>query len=99
MNLDGDVYVFRAGDAATEISGRLPFSRMTEIGLDGRAVAPTHVLLFPASLFPELFRRMPVLTERLVWIMSDRVRESTKMDERRDKLMALGNFPPVWRTN
>lgn len=92
MNLDGDVYIFRAGDAATEISGRLPFSRMTEIGLDGRAVVPTHVLLFPASLFPELLQRMPVLTERLVWIMSDRVRESTKMDERRDKLMALGKL-------
>lgn len=92
MNLDGDVYVFRAGDPATEISGRLPFSRMTEIGLDGRAVIPTHVLLFPASLFPELSQRMPLLTERLVWIMSDRVRESTKMDERRDKLMALGKL-------
>ena len=35
---------------------------------------------------------MPVLTERLVWIMSDRVRETTKMDERRDKLMALGKL-------
>ena len=92
MNLDGDVYVFRAGDPATEISGRLPFSRMTQVGLDGRAVVPTHVLLFPASLFPELSQRMPVLTERLVWIMSDRVRESTKMDERRDKLMALGKL-------
>lgn len=92
MNLDGDVYVFRAGDPATEISGRLPFSRMTEIGLDGRAIVPTHVLLFPANLFPELLRRMPVLTERLVWIMNDRVRESTKMDERRDKLMALGKL-------
>lgn len=90
--LDGDVYIFRAGDPATEISGKLPFSRMTEIGLDGRAVVPTHVLMFPSKLFPELFRRMPVLTERLVWIMSDRVRESTKMDERRDKLMALGKL-------
>ncbi len=90
--LDGDVYIFRAGDPATEISGKLPFSRMTEIGLDGRAVTPTHVLLFPSSLFPELLRRMPVLTERLVWIMSDRVREATKMDERRDKLMALGKL-------
>lgn len=90
--LDGDVYIFRAGDPATEISGRLPFSRMTEVGLDGRAIVPTHVLLFPASLFPELYRRMPVLTERLVWIMTDRVRESTKMDERRDKLMALGKL-------
>lgn len=92
MHLGGDVYVFRAGDPATEISGKLPFSRMTELELDGRAVTPVHVLLFPASLFPELLRRMPVLTERLVWILTDRVRESTKMDERRDKLMALGKL-------
>lgn len=90
--LDGDVYIFRAGDPATEISGKLPFSRMIEIGLDGRAVVPTHVLMFPSRLFPELFKRMPILTERLVWIMNDRVRESTKMDERRDKLMALGKL-------
>ncbi len=74
MHLDGDVYVFRAGDPATEISGRLPFSRMTEIGLDGRAIVPTHVLMFPAWLFPEILRRWPVLTERLVCILTDRVR-------------------------
>ena len=55
MNLDGDVYIFRAGDPATEISGRLPFSRMTEIGLDGRAVVPTHVLLFPGKPFSRAF--------------------------------------------
>jgi signal transduction histidine kinase len=35
---------------------------------------------------------MPVLAERLVWIMIDRVRETTKSDERRDKLMALGKL-------
>jgi signal transduction histidine kinase len=59
---------------------------------NGRAVVYTRVLLFPVALFPQLIERMPLLAERLVWIMIDRVRESTKMDERRDKLMALGKL-------
>jgi signal transduction histidine kinase len=91
-NLDDFVYIARAGDAATEISGRLPFSRMKEIKLTGRAIVYTRLLLFPAALFPQLVERMPVLAERLVWIMIDRVRETTTLDERRDKLMALGKL-------
>ncbi len=90
--LDGYVYIARAGEAATEVSGRLPFSRMKEIKATGRAVVKTRVLLFPVELFPELIVRMPVLAERLVWIMTDRVRETTQADERRDKLMALGKL-------
>jgi signal transduction histidine kinase len=90
--LDGYIYIARAGDPATEVSGKLPFSRMKTLVAEGRAVSYTRVLLFPARLFPQLVQRMPVLAERLVWILSDRVRESTKMDERRDKLMALGKL-------
>lgn len=91
-NLDGFVYIARAGDAATEVSGKLPFSRMKEIGATARAVVETRVLMFPVRLFPEMLQRMPVLAERLVWIMSDRVRETTVQDQQRDKLMALGKL-------
>jgi len=35
---------------------------------------------------------MPVLTERLVALMLDRVRDSTRMSEQRDKLAALGKL-------
>ncbi|HEX9960399.1 MAG TPA: ATP-binding protein [Pyrinomonadaceae bacterium] len=91
-NLDDYVYIARAGDAATEISGKLPFSRMKELELTGRAVAYTRLLLFPVALFPQLVQRMPLLAERLVWIMIDRVRWTTQADERRDKLMALGKL-------
>src|SRR4028119_2114220 len=38
-NLDDFVYIARAGDPATEISGKLPFSRMKEMVITGRAVA------------------------------------------------------------
>lgn len=91
-NLDDFVYIARAGDPQTEISGKLPFSRMKEIEINGRAVVKTRILRFPGSLFPALIARMPTLAERLVWIMTDRVRESTRIDERRDKLMALGKL-------
>ncbi len=91
-NLDGYVYIARAGDPATEVSGKLPFSRMKEISATARAVVPTRVLMFPVRLFPEMLQRMPDLAERLVWIMSDRVRETTRQDQQRDKLIALGKL-------
>ncbi len=89
---DGYVYIARAGETNTEVSGKLPFSRMREWSATGRAVTHMRVLQFPVRLFPELLQRMPVLVERLVGIMSDRVRETTAADQQRDKLMALGKL-------
>lgn len=89
---DGYMYIARAGEPNTEVSGKLPFSRMTHWTATGRAVTPMRLLRFPVSLFPELFQRMPVLVERLVGIMSDRVRDVTTADQQRDKLMALGKL-------
>lgn len=89
---DGYVYIARAGERSTEVSGMLPFSRMTVWSATGRAVTAARVLLFPASRFPELLQRMPILVQRLVGIMSDRVREVTTADQQRDKLMALGKL-------
>jgi signal transduction histidine kinase len=90
--LDGFVYIARAGDPATEVSGRLPYSRMTEFPATTRAVTDVRLLLFPASLFPELLHRNALLGQRLVGLMSDRVRESTKAEQQRDKLLGLGKL-------
>ncbi|HEX8556901.1 MAG TPA: ATP-binding protein [Pyrinomonadaceae bacterium] len=89
---DAYVYIARAGDPATEVSGMLPYSRMTEHPSTTRAVTPTRLLLFPAELFPEMLARMPALAERLVGVMSDRVRESARLDVQQDKLLALGKL-------
>src|SRR5687767_13117471 len=86
------VYIGRAGDESTEVSGMLPFSRMTEFQVTGYAVTDVRLLRFPVSLFPELMQRSPVLVQRLVGIMSDRVREATTLDQQQDKLMALGKL-------
>jgi signal transduction histidine kinase len=70
----------------------LPFSRMKVWSATGRAVTDMRVLRFPVRLFPELLQRMPELVQRLVGLMSDRVRDVTVADQQRDKLMALGKL-------
>jgi signal transduction histidine kinase len=90
--LDGFFYIARAGDPQTEVSGKLPYSRMAEFPATTRAVTVVRVLLFHERFFPEMLERMPVLAKRLVNLMSDRVREATKADQQRDKLMALGKL-------
>ena len=89
---DGHVYIARAGDPGSEVTGMLPFSRMTQFTVTGRTAIPSRVMRFPVTLFPELLQRMPVLAKRLVGIMSDRVREMTTVDQQQDKLMALGKL-------
>lgn len=82
------VFPIKAGD----VTGVLPFSRMTQFTVTGRAVTDGRILRFPASLFPELTQRMPVLTQHLVGLLSDRVRETTRIEQQRDRLAALGKL-------
>ncbi len=60
-----------------DVTGVLPFSRMKEFTVTGRAVTDGRVLRFPVSRFSELVQKMPELTTRLVGLMSDRIRETT----------------------
>lgn len=77
---------------AGEITGLLPFSRMKQYTLSGRAMTPARILRFPASEFPALVQKMPELTTRLVGMMSDRIREATRFEQQRDRLAALGKL-------
>ncbi len=77
---------------AGEVTGVLPFSRMKNYTLSGRATTNSRVLRFPRSLFPELVYRMPELATRLVGLMSDRIREATRFEQQRDRLAALGKL-------
>src|SRR5882757_7807109 len=86
----GETIVFSA--KAGDVTGVLPFSRMKEFTVTGRAVTDGRVLKFPASLFPELVRKMPELTTHLVGLMSDRIREATRIEQQRDRLASLGKL-------
>src|ERR1700722_18269605 len=75
-----------------DVTGLLPFSRMKQFTVDARAITDSRLLRFPASLFPELIQKMPELTQRLVGLMSDRIRETTRMEQQRDRLASLGKL-------
>lgn len=77
---------------AGEVSGVFPFSRMTRFTVTGRALSRGRLLKFPAPLFPELIQRIPELTTRLVAKMSDRIREGTRIEQQRDRLISLGKL-------
>jgi signal transduction histidine kinase len=78
----------RAGD----ISGLLPFSRMRTFGGDGRVVEPARLAAIHKRHFWEMMERMPEVGQRLVARLTDRVRESSRLDQQREKMLALGKL-------
>jgi signal transduction histidine kinase len=98
--LRGEIYVRRehGGPAALfigrsgQITGLLPFSRMKAYGGLGYTSAASWWLEFDRSLFPEMIKTIPALTERVVGILLDRVREITRMEQQSEKLNALGKL-------
>jgi signal transduction histidine kinase len=89
-DLGGEAVAFslKAGD----VTGALPYSRMTHFKVNGRAVTDSRLLRFPAALFPDLVQKMPELAKRLVGLMADRIRETTRIEQQRDRLAALGKL-------
>jgi signal transduction histidine kinase len=85
---DAPLYIARAG----QVTGKLPFSRMRTFGGTARVVTRTRAALIHESLFNEMLTVAPELAQRLIGVMSDRIRESTKLDVQREKLMALGKL-------
>src|ERR1700684_1598347 len=98
--LQGEIYVRRehGGPAALfigrsgQITGLLPFSRMKVYGGLGYTSAASWWLEFDPSLFPEMLKTITPLTERVVGILLDRVREITRMEQQSEKLNALGKL-------
>jgi signal transduction histidine kinase len=75
-----------------QVTGRLPFSRMQQLTIGARAVTDSRILRFPATKFQDLVQKMPELASRLVGLMSDRIRETTRREQQRDRLAALGKL-------
>jgi signal transduction histidine kinase len=65
---------------------------MKRFSVTGRALTDGHLIKFPAALFPELIQTIPELTARLVALMSDRIREGTRIEQQRDRLVSLGKL-------
>jgi signal transduction histidine kinase len=86
----GDVFTVSAQPG--DVAGVLPFSRMKQFPLTGRALTTGRILRYPAALFPDLVQKMPELASRLVARMSDRIREATRFEQQRDRLAGLGKL-------
>lgn len=74
------------------VSGLLPYSRMKNYAGEGVANVPVRVLSVHRSLFQELIQLDTELAARLVALLADRIRETTRWVEQRDKLTALGKL-------
>jgi signal transduction histidine kinase len=82
------VYLAPAGT----LTGKLPFSRMKQFPSVVRAVGHTRVGRLHEKHFQEMLHAIPVLGERLVGVLADRVREVAKIDYSRQKMAALGKL-------
>jgi signal transduction histidine kinase len=85
---NGRVYTARAG----QVTGLLPFSRLTHFPLTSRAVFPSRVARLHKQYFDEMVHQLPALQGRLVSVLADRIRETAAADQQREKLMALGRL-------
>lgn len=98
--LEGELHIERPEDNGTpffiasagQVTGRLPFSRSTNYKGTARVARAVRALRLHIDYFPEMLHRIPLLGQRLVEVMSDRIREVTRMETQRDKLMALGKL-------
>ncbi|WP_338764016.1 ATP-binding protein [Bernardetia sp. ABR2-2B] len=75
-----------------EITGQLPYSRMTKSSGYGIALEPTKLLCFDKSKFQTLIKENYELTEALVRRMTTRVREFTKNQQMTEKMVSLGKL-------
>lgn len=74
------------------ITGLLPFSRMKEAVAYGLITKPTYTLELHKSNFLEMVNKHYGLTQLLVGVMSNRIREFTHIRMRDEKLMSLGKL-------
>src|SRR5689334_12901763 len=73
-------------------TGVLPFSRMKDFPVRVTVGEPARIMKVGREHFTEMLHRSPELGQRLVALMSDRVREQTKTASQREKMMALGKL-------
>ena len=98
--LEGEVHYRMANDAYGSVfvrtegqpSGVLPFSRMKVARGRAMALRTTRIVVMPASDLRELVYRAPNLAQKLVAEMTDRTRETTRIAERTEKMLALGKL-------
>lgn len=75
-----------------QVTGMLPFSRMTHYPRYTVAVEPSQVLRVDKRDFPEMLSVSLEVGQRLVAEMSNRVRGDVRLEQQQEKMMALGKL-------
>ncbi len=75
-----------------EVTGLLPYSRMTTPPGDTIVDEPAEAFRIPREEFPALIRNCYEVTASLVHVMTDRARRFTSTDLRDEKLISLGKL-------
>lgn len=83
-----EVAVFETGS----ITGHLPFSRSKVTNVVADVTADLTYLLFPVESAEEMIRTQFELTQALVHIMANRIRDYTAFQQQNEKMMALGKL-------
>jgi signal transduction histidine kinase len=83
-----DYLTFSRGD----ITGYLPYSRGKIAGGYAVSIGELQMLSFPTERMPELIKEHFELTQALVHVMSNRVRDFTALQQQNEKMMALGKL-------
>ena len=75
-----------------DISGYLPFSRGLTINVYSQAMAVSSMLFLPKETFREMISQHFELTQALVHVMTNRIRNYTSLQQQDEKMMALGKL-------
>ena len=86
--LNGRVFTSELG----QVTGLLPFSRMSIYTVDVRATLPSRFAALHKQHFPAMLERLPQLQGRLVGLLADRIRETAAAEQQREKLISLGKL-------
>lgn len=83
-----EIAFFKGG----EVTGYLPFSRAKVATVNSQADGEVQIMSFPTERIREMISEKFELTQALVHVMSNRVREFTAMQQQNEKMMALGKL-------
>ena len=77
---------------AGDVTGYLPYSRGLLATADSVAVGGAQIMSFPTERIRELIKDHFEITQALVHVMSNRVRNFTAFQQQNEKMMALGKL-------
>lgn len=75
-----------------QVTGMLPYSRMTHYPGYTVATEPSEVLRLRKDYFREMLLVSQEIGRRLVAVMADRVRGDVRLEQQQDRMMALGRL-------